>query len=946
MSRTSAAGSPGGSHAPGSGSPRTPAVRGPAPAARRATPAARRATRGERRVPVVRRVLADDLRAGTVVLLVTVVAALLLAVWPRAVQVVSDDITRHRLAATTPITRDISSSNQTPYYGASRGTALSAVPDEWETTFGLLDGGLRQAHDALPEPLRAGVLDPRMRTSAREDTTVEISERSDVAMIKLRETQDPYLAEHVTLTEGRWPTIDDAPVALAEGPVERTPQPVGIALSAAAAERLAWDVGQTRQAFGRGDFVLLGTYTADDPDEDYWYHTPSAAQPAIVDSLDFGIILTAAAYRGPGIDPFLERLDVWFDVDPSPYTSDQLSDISAQLRGFTAAPLSYGVDQPDGTLKLSSELPGTLDTIERDISATTTVVALLAAGPVAGLGLLLLAAVRVIASRRRPALALARARGASGLQVRGLLAVEGLLLGIVGGGLGLLGAVLLVPTAFAPAVLVGPLVAALAPAVMLAASAPPAGLRGVRQDSAARSTSRLRGVWEVLVVAVAATATVLVLRRGAEDTGSGADPLLAATPALLAVATAVAVARIAPLLLAPVVRLARSRRGALSFLGAASATRDRRGQLAPLVGLVVAVTVAVLSTVLLTTVRTGLETQTWDAIGADLRSTGPIVDEETLALVREVPGVAAATTATEVTPAALSTGDDRLQARVLLVDPADLALVQQDVPGWTVPDLAAPTDGGPLPAVVSSRFAVEGGATVTVDGQVVVLDVVDQRPEVPGVSTTSGWVLLDRSSLADLTGTTYLPRTLLVRLDPMVEDADRAAVVARVGEITGPSAVEVQADAVGLRLDDPTLAGLQGALLVGTLVALVVGASTIVLGEVMATGRRERLVAVLKILGMPARGPRVVTTWEIASWAVPSLVAGLALGLALPVLVARTVDLRAFTGGATAPPLVYDPAALLGVLGVFVVVVGVCCLVSAALGRRVSSAATLRSVQE
>ena len=41
-----------------------------------------------------------------------------------------------------------------------------------------------------------------------------------------------------------------------------------------------------------------------------------------------------------------------------------------------------------------------------------------------------------------------------------------------------------------------------------------------------------------------------------------------------------------------------------------------------------------------------------------------------------------------------------------------------------------------------------------------------------------------------------------------------------------------------------------------------------------------------------------------------------------------------------------DPLALLGVTAVFVVVVGVCCLVSAALGRRVSSAATLRSVQE
>lgn len=899
-----------------------------------------------RDLPVVRRVLADDLRAGTLVLLVTLVAALLLAAWPRAVQVIADDITGARLAATTPLTRDISSSNQRASYGPPRDGAPSTVPEEWQDTFGLVDGGLRLVHDALPAPLRVGVLDPRMRTSAFDPTVADTSDRSDVTSIKLRETQDPYLTEYVTLTEGRWPTADDAPEVTDESLYVWTARTVGIAISAPAAERLAWEVGETRGDGRGGGLVLLGTYTADDPDDEYWQHTPSAAGPSIVDSINFGIELTAVAYRGPTLDPHLERLDAWFAVDTSSFTYDDLPDVESQLRGLTAVAQPYDADQPGSTLTFSSELLATLGTIQRDVSATTTVVALLAAGPVAGLGLLLLAAVRVVAARRRTALALARARGASGLQVRGLMAVEGLLLGFLGGGLGLLGAVLLVPTGFAPAVLVGPLIAAVAPAVMLAASTPPAGLRAVRQDPGSRSTSRFRWVWEVLVVALATTATVLVLRRGAEDTGTGTDPLVAATPALLAVATAVVVARLAPLALAPVVRLARARRGALSFLGAASATRDRRGQLPPLVGLVVAVTVAVLSTVLLTTMRSGLETQAWDQVGADLRSTGPIVDETTLEQVRAVPGVAAAATVTEVVPAALSTGDDRLQARVLLADPEDLAEAQLDVPGWAVPDLGSPRADGALPAVLSSSFELQGGATVTVDGQVVVLDVVSQRPEAPGASTTSNWVLLDRASLADLTGTTYRPRVLLVRLDPALAPADRAAVVAQVGDVTGPSAVEVRADAVDLRLEDPALDGLQRALLLATLVGLLVGAATIVLSELMATGRRERLVAVLKILGMPPRGPRVITTWEIAAWAVPALVAGLGLGLLLPVLVAGAVDLRAFTGGATAPPLVYDPVALLGVAGTFVAVVGVCALVSAALGRRVSSAATLRSVQE
>lgn len=904
---------------------------------------------GQDRAPrhdrVVSRFLADDLRAGAVIVLVTLVAAMLLAAWPRAVQVVSDDIVTHRLEATSPIVRDIASSNQAALYGPADGSAPAGpgLPEEWQTTFGALDGGLRAIHDAMPEPLQAGVRDGRLRTYSTDFLSGREFPGSDVTSTRLRLSQDPYLSERVTLTEGRWPTGTSA----AQGPEEVFTVPTEVVMSEAAAERLAWAVSETRETFGQGDLLLVGTYVADDPDDGYWYHSPSASGPYIVEDPNVGVVLTAALYRGPGEDLRIQQMRVWFEVQPPPWSHGEVSTVADQLRGFTALQQDVG-PPPDGwPVTFTSELPPVIDTTLRDVSATTTVVALLASGPVAGLGLLLLVATRVVATRRRTALALVRARGGSGLQVRGLMAVEGLVLGVLGGGLGLLGAVLLVPTAFHPATLVGPLLAALAPAVVLAASVPPAGLRAERADAGARSASRLRRVWELLALAVAATAAVLVLRRGAEDTGAGTDPLLAATPALVAVAAAVVVARIAPLLLAPVVRAARAGRGALGFVGVASATRDRRGQLPPLVGLVVAVTVAVLSVVLLTTVRGGLETEAWERTGADLRSTGPIVDAETLDRVRSVPGVDAATTLTDRTPAALTTGDGRFQARVLLVDPADLAEVQADVPGWEVPDLTPPAGpDGLVPALVSSGFDLGPDATVTVDSRRIGLDVLDQVETVPGGSSTSSWVLVDRETVSALTGVEYLPRILLVRLDEGLSASDEAEVVAQVGRLTGPSAVELRSDAVERRLEDPTLAGLQAALLVATLVSLLVGAATMVLGELMATGRRERLFAVLKLLGMPPRGPRVITTWEIASWAAPAIVTGLVVGGLLPLVVSRSVDLSAFTGGASAPPLVYDPLALLGVTAVFVVVVGVCGLVSAALGRRVSSAATLRSVQE
>lgn len=894
---------------------------------------------------VVSRFLADDLQAGAVIVLVTLVAAMLLSAWPRAVQVVSDDIVAHRLEATSPIVRDIAATNQVALYGPAEASAPASpgLPQEWQSTFGALDGGLRALHDAIPEPLRSGVRDGRLRTYSADFLAGREFPGSDVTSTKLRLSQDPYLSERVTLTEGRWPTGAGA----AQDPAEVLAAPTEVVMSEAAAARLAWGVSETRETFGDGDLVLVGTYVADDPDDGYWYHSPSASGPYIVEDLNVGVVLTAALYRGPGEDPRIQQMRVWYEVQPPPWSHAELSAVAGQLRGLTALQQDVG-PPPDGwPVTFSSELPPVVDTTLRDVSATTTVVALLASGPVAGLGLLLLVATRVVATRRRPALALVRARGGSGLQVRSLMAVEGLGLGVLGGVLGLIGAVLLVPTAFHPSALVGPLLAALAPAVMLAVSVPPAGLRASRADAGARSASRLRRVWELLALGVATTAVVLVLRRGAEDTGAGTDPLLAATPALVAVAAAVVVARLAPVLLAPVVRAARAGRGALGFVGAASATRDRRGQLPPLVGLVVAVTVAVLSVVLLTTVRGGLETEAWDRVGADLRSTGPIVDAETLDRVRFVPGVDAATTLTDRTPAALTTGDGRFQARVLLVDPADLAEVQADMPGWEVPDLAPPArPDGLVPALVASGFDLGADATVTVDNRRIGIDALDQVETVPGGSSTSSWVLVDRETVSALTGVEYLPRILLVRLDDGLSAADEAEVVAQVGRLTGPSAVELRSDAVERRLEDPTLAGLQAALLVATLVSLLVGAATMVLGELMATGRRERLFAVLQLLGMPPRGPRVITTWEIAAWAVPAIVTGLLVGGLLPLVVSRSVDLSAFTGGASAPPLVYDPLALLGVTAVFVVVVGVCGLVSAALGRRVSSAATLRSVQE
>ena len=311
-----------------------------------------------------------------------------------------------------------------------------------------------------------------------------------------------------------------------------------------------------------------------------------------------------------------------------------------------------------------------------------------------------------------------------------------------------------------PVVLLGPLLVALTPAVVLATSSTPMTLRPVRPVR-----SRMRWIWETLVLAAAALATIQLLRRGIGGPGD-LDPMLVAVPALVAVAVAIVVVRSSPALLSVVVSAAAAGRGALAFIGAASAQRDGRGRLPSAIGLIVAVTVAVLSTVLLTTVRSGLEAEAWTTVGADLRVSGPRIDEAALDEVRALDGVAAATTVTEVTSAALAAEDGRTPVQVLLVDGPELADVQEQIPGWSVPTNLGDSGGSALNALLGEGFTVSPGPLrLSVDAQTIEVTVAGSAPSLPGASRGSRWAMLERAAVAEVTGKTYHPRVLLIRFD-------------------------------------------------------------------------------------------------------------------------------------------------------------------------------------
>ena len=186
-----------------------------------------------------------------------------------------------------------------------------------------------------------------------------------------------------------------------------------------------------------------------------------------------------------------------------------------------------------------------------------------------------------------------------------------------------------------------PAAVALAPPVLFATMTSARDLRAPRSDLRLRARSRSRWIAEVAVVGLAALSLFLLARRGLVESSDsvGIDPLLAATPLLLAAAVCIGVLRLYPLPLLGVQRGLRRRRGAAGVLGAARAIRDPSLGFAAALALVVGITIVVFSTVMSTTLRSGLEQAAQDEVGADIQVKAQGLGPEVVAAVEGIDGV-------------------------------------------------------------------------------------------------------------------------------------------------------------------------------------------------------------------------------------------------------------------------------------------------------------------
>lgn len=905
--------------------------------------------------------------------------ACLATLWPRVVLDMNSRQVPHVLEPLSVTQRDVIA-----VVTRTQQPEPSTQHDTVEGTWGPLIDGMETVRQAQPEPLRS-LLEPGqfLVDLGQPLTFTEAPDPdSDIAQFTMQQRIDPWLTDHVELVQGDWPAMvmnmDDFGWLSDDGTspdlAEYQEGPVEVVMADSAAQRLGWQVGETVL-----NVTLSGTYRVLDPDDPRWQHSTNAVDIGTFFDGNLGTIGSVTAYlpaANPGTTgaPTSNMIRLWYGLDGSAVTGEDVDPIVAQLTGMgsrlhTVQP-ARTEQRGDEEVEVGQALQASfsteaLDTF-RDLStgqrASAAILAVVAAGPVGVVLATFLLGARLIVARRGTSLAVAAARGGSAAQIRGLLALEGLVVGLPAAALGYAAAGLVVPRSTGPAEWVVAAVVGLVPALALALTSGERSLRESRADLGARSRSRLRWIAEVAVLALAAIAVWRLMDRGlvgvtpeeptspppaaagaagVEGVGPtvtpGVDLLMAATPVLLALAACLVTLRLYPVPVNALVSVFRRRSGLISFLGAARAVRDPAGGLLPALTVILGVAVAVFSSVMTSTITDGAERSAWNANGAHLRLSGPWMDEQLVQAIREVEGVGEVAVVSRWGSTADLQGATSAKGVTVYVVDSTLAAVQTAAPLVDALPGAVFGASGATPIVTGGAISgSSGSATLTNVGPV---EVVGHVEELPGARSGRSFVVLDRAAW-EAAGKETTTGTLALL------SVENPAQVEQVAEELRAAVPNALIDTPRAQLDTfrsaPLTSGLTRMFAAAVMVTTGLTVLAIVIVQLMGAPARARLLAVLRTLGLAPRQGRGLTAWELAPLLAAAFLVGAVVGLAIPWLLLRAIDLTGMTGGQRQPALTVDWAVLGPVLAGILVAVTVAVTVSSAVAARTDLARQLR----
>jgi putative ABC transport system permease protein len=683
---------------------------------------------------------------------------------------------------------------------------------------------------------------------------------------------------------------------------------------------------------------FTGIFESTTPVEDpYWFDDRSLLVPRIRpvsrdDTFsDIGVAVPAESYAAMAAaapDGSLSMRYAWrYLVDPGRLTIDGLEGLAGDLHSLEGLFRDGETQIGDATLSaLRSRLVRLVD--EHVAEWRSADVALITAGmgPV-GLAVGALAFLAVVSAQRRTRLLRAsQARGASILQMVAMTLVECLVLAVPPAALGAVLAIVLVPdtrtgptiTAAAGVALVTTVLLVGAVTIRFASS-----LR-VRPDSEPSRWARHRRlVAEGLVVGLAAAGTFFLLERGVRGATSAgqiasADLLLAAAPALVALAAGVIAARLFPAAVGFVARLFDRRRDLVPVLALRRASREG-GSTPILIVLVAAAMIATFSAAMLAHLERASVDIAWHQVGSAHRI---VVDQGSLPAGFDVSGIAEVEASA---PAFRARGARTSQGAVelLALDAVAFRRVVEGTPADVDIDPLLLDDQQPIPAAIVSSSLMDGAGAGAVEldvpvqlrlgGRPVQVLPVQWRDTFPTLPTDRPFIV---ASLAQLRAAhpeqPLAPDMLFVR----APDDAGAALSRRVDEVAG-ARLESRAALSARLAGSPVMIAVVTGVAASALMAA--GYAVVAVAAAIALRGSARMVetAHLRTLGLK-RGEAV--RLSMAEHGAPTLIAfvvGSVTGLAMFSLVRGSVGLAALLGSALdirAPLQIVHLAALLGAL--------------------------------
>ncbi|RKT36275.1 hypothetical protein DEU34_0787 [Microbacterium sp. AG1240] len=651
-----------------------------------------------------------------------------------------------------------------------------------------------------------------------------------------------------------WTGVGPLEIALVDSAASRMGVAVGDRLSSAGLEMIVAEVVEPAP----GDAVALRHREVFDDITEERLQSGTAVlgigaliDPASLDALD-GFVFGA-------------QFSAWYPVSSAGLEASDIGELTSAIRSAMSSGAALQSGQP---LSVNSRLPPILDRVVTTSANTSALAWLLAAGVLGAVVVAVGNALRSFADRRAVGRALLSARGASvGRTIRDA-AMETAVAAVPGAAIGVAVAVVALPGPVGPGDIGSAAIVALA-AILWGA------VRAAPLPPAWRGSVRVGG--DLLVLALGAGAAALLAVRGFAPSDAGADPFLVSAPAWIAIAAGVLAGRILPYGLRAIERVRRN--GASAGAGVARAWATRRpAAVAPLVAIVVALSACVSSLIAGQALADTLTTVARDAVGADARIVSVSGAGAALGDVRAVPGVADAVEVRVARGVGLTDDGRSRSADVLVTDTAALHALRPDLPVLQPgeiavgPELAGGVDG-----------TLEIGDDIPVDARVV-------SARLPA-SDEGRWVLVDERTLAGeaLSGPVWV-------LCSFAADAP-ADTPAGLRAIAGDDATVTVADEVRAEAAArPSAVVLTGVLWAGAVVPLGLAALALFAAVVAVGPERERLRAVLRLLGMPPRGGALPVLWQVVPVVVAGSLVGAVVGIAVSSLVAAATDVAGIAG--------------------------------------------------